>query len=356
MTPEERAALRARARLTRYIRAAIAGREPDGAEAELSAACGCPGEVPLELFESRATADAPGAGATNLHIVPAVFEASLAPRLGVSMPLVESGLHATATITAPPVPSALGKGSAITADAASFAVASTGPHRVSARLEVAVEDVAAVGDAAYEVLLREALTGALGDALDSLLLRGSGSDGQPRGLVPALSSNYSEPLNSPDFGWSTLAELLLASAVDGFWARGLSDLTLGLHPDRYRSLRRGFASSGGAARVADYYSSTGSRIVTSARWPADPRPSYPFIIHRRGRPVRAAEMPVWSHLSIEDTVTQSASGVRAVTVTALVGDVVVRHRRAYLRGDLLPGGDRIQSADELGGPTFEDGT
>ena len=49
----ERAELRSRARLARYVGAALDGLPVHGAEAEFSASVGCPGAVPLELFETR---------------------------------------------------------------------------------------------------------------------------------------------------------------------------------------------------------------------------------------------------------------------------------------------------------------
>ena len=50
----ERRELRGRCRVGRYMSAALDGLPVGGAEAELSAAAGCPGSVPLELFEVRA--------------------------------------------------------------------------------------------------------------------------------------------------------------------------------------------------------------------------------------------------------------------------------------------------------------
>ena len=49
----ERRELRSRCRVGRYVTAALDGLPIQHAEAELSAAAGCPGAVPLELFEVR---------------------------------------------------------------------------------------------------------------------------------------------------------------------------------------------------------------------------------------------------------------------------------------------------------------
>ena len=45
--------LRSRSRLARFVAAAMDGVPVQGAEAEFSAAAGCPGSIPLELFEVR---------------------------------------------------------------------------------------------------------------------------------------------------------------------------------------------------------------------------------------------------------------------------------------------------------------
>ena len=107
----ERLELRSRASLTGFITAALAGRQVSGAEAELQAAAGIGGGIPLELWdmprpvEHRADAPtaAPGTVGVNLDTIrPAVFAQSIAPMLGIEMPRVESGSYVSATITTNP--------------------------------------------------------------------------------------------------------------------------------------------------------------------------------------------------------------------------------------------------------------
>ena len=86
----ERLELRSKASVTGYLRAALAGRRVDGAEAELQSAAGVDG-IPLELWdmpdvEKRAdtATGAPGTTGVNLApIQPAIFAASIAPSLGL---------------------------------------------------------------------------------------------------------------------------------------------------------------------------------------------------------------------------------------------------------------------------------
>ena len=93
----ERQALRRKASLTAYLRAALSGGQVDGAEAELRSTAGVNG-IPLELWdvpaetEQRAATEAPGTTGVNLdRIRPQVFANSIAPRLGIEMPRVMSG-------------------------------------------------------------------------------------------------------------------------------------------------------------------------------------------------------------------------------------------------------------------------
>ena len=181
----ERVELRSRASLTNFLTAAISGRQVSGAEAELQSAAGIGGGIPLELWDipdaveqrqTDAATDAPGTVGVNLdRIRPQVFANSIAPRLGIEMPRVMSGTYASATITMPLTAVAKAKGAAQDATAASFTVSSVTPKRISARLGIAIEDVAAVGQENFESILRENLSLVLSDELDKQAINGDGS-------------------------------------------------------------------------------------------------------------------------------------------------------------------------------------
>ena len=98
-----------------FILAAVRGRAVTGVEAELQQAAGVDG-IPLEIFdtqpvlEARARRDAgtehrdispaPSVVGVNLDPVrPAVFSPSIADRLMIEMPQVESGTYASATVS-----------------------------------------------------------------------------------------------------------------------------------------------------------------------------------------------------------------------------------------------------------------
>ena len=159
----ERIELRSKASLTEFFLARMQGRMVQGAEAELVKAAEVrDGAIPLELWdvpvppEQRAATEAPGTVGVNLdRIRPAVFANSIAPRLGIEMPRVMSGTYASATLDTSLTAGALAKGTDAAATAATFAVTAVTPKRISARLSIQIEDVAAVGQANFESILRE---------------------------------------------------------------------------------------------------------------------------------------------------------------------------------------------------------
>ena len=174
----ERIELRSKAQLTNFLMSAARGRMVDGAEAELQAAAGVSGHgIPLELWdvpisrrdgegerETRAITPAPGTVGVNLDPVrPAVFANSIAPRLGIDMPRVMSGTYASATITTSQTAAPLDKSAPSVGTAGALTVSTATPKRVSARLELTLEDIAAVGQANFESILRENLSLALSD-------------------------------------------------------------------------------------------------------------------------------------------------------------------------------------------------
>ena len=191
----ERIELRSKARLTNYLLAAARGRMVDGPEAELSAAAGV-GGIPIELWdipqpeqrgsEQRAVTPAPGTVGVNLDpIRPAVFANSIAARLGIDMPRVASGTFATGTITTSASAEAKNKSAAIAATAGEITVQTAVPKRISARLELALEDIAAVGQQNYEAILQQNVSLSLADSWDSQAINGDGNAPNLTGILRA---------------------------------------------------------------------------------------------------------------------------------------------------------------------------
>ena len=156
----ERIELRSKASLTTFLTCALAGRQVGGAEAELRSAAGIGDGIPVELWDTAdakaeirqtdAVTNAPGATGVNLDkIRPQVFSHSIAPALGIEMPRVESGSYVSATISTSLTADAVAKGARQDASAASFTTTTVTPKRISARLAISIEDVAAVGQANF---------------------------------------------------------------------------------------------------------------------------------------------------------------------------------------------------------------
>ena len=245
----ERIELRGKASLGAYLRAALSGRRVDGPERELQAAAKIGDGVPLELWdtaqpqpEHRAdlATGAPGTVGVNLDSIrPAVFSQSVLPKLGIEMPRVQSGTYASATISASLTAGSHAKGAAAQATAATFSVQSVTPKRISARLGIRIEDVAAVGQANFESVLRENLSLVLSDALDSQGLNGTGAGSDLVGIFERLTTP-GDPGAVADFDAFAAAH---AGGIEGLWALTLKDVAIVCGPASYGLASRTFETA-----------------------------------------------------------------------------------------------------------------
>ena len=350
----ERLELRSRASLTTYLTAALSGRQVSGPEAELQAASGIGGGVPLELWdvpadpvqETRADAatGAPSTVGVNLDAIrPQVFSASIAPRLGIEMPRVASGSYASATITTSLTANARAKGAAQEATAAAFEVTPVTPKRISARLGIAIEDVAAVGQANFESILRENLALVLSDVLDSQVISGAG------GNSGADLIGIFERLTDPTAALSAVADFdayaaAHAGGIDGLWSNNLKDVSIVCGPATMALSARTFqtaTSYKGELSAAAYVMANTGGWWTNRRMPDAETfltvdDVQQAILYRRGRSMmggsgsmRTAVLPHWNEVSIDDIYSGSASGERFFTMHVLLGDVILVQPDAY---------------------------
>lgn len=351
----DRLELRSRASVGRYLLAAMGGRSVKGAERELLDEAGLDdGSIPLELWDTNPVetrqdmvTGAPSTVGVNLdRLRPAVFAPSILPRLGVEMPRVSSGSYASGTITTSLTAGTHGKGDAAEASPAAFTVTSATPKRISARLSIAIEDVAAVGQANFESVLRENLSLVLSDALDRQGLNGDGQGAYLQGLIGRLT----DPANPTAVAlWADFAALP-GAAVDGLWASRESEVALLVNVDAYRLATRTFrepavrgTGSGpnidldtpGDKSAAAYLTERAAAFWTNARMPATASTIALGIAYRKGRAgMRTAVCPHWNMISIDDIYSGSAKGERYFTMHVLLGDVIVVQRGAYDRFDL----------------------
>ena len=356
----ERIELRSKAMLTNYLLCAARGRTVDGAEAELQAAAGISGHgIPLELWdvpteqrgadggrEARAVTPAPGTVGVNLDpIRPAVFANSIAPRLGVEMPRVMSGTYASATITTSQSAVALAKSAAAVGTAGALTVTTATPKRVSARLELTLEDIAAVGQANFESILRENLALAISDQLDGQMINGTGTAPNLAGIFQALTDPTAAPAAIADFDTFVGA---FADGVDGLWSVGVKEVGVVAGVETYRLSARTFrdpatgtAGGRGDKAFSDYAMGMYGGWWTNTRMP-DPATFMSVdnvqqaILHRMGRSMmggagamRTAVCPHWNIIDIDDIYSGSAQGERFFTMHVLLGDVIIVQPGAY---------------------------
>ena len=332
----ERVELRTKASLGRYLMAAQRGRLPDGPEAELSAAAGIDDGIPLELWdvdiETRAVTGSPGTVGVNLdRIRPAVFAPSILPRLGVEMPRVQSGTYASATITTSTTAGAVAKSGDAPATAATFTVTTATPKRVSARLELTLEDIAAVGQANFESVLRENLSLALSDELDDQGLNGDGQSNNLTGIFQRLA----DPA-APGAAVATFDDFVasFAGGIDGLWASTMKDVAIVGGPESYRLSARTFRDATGQdlgdMAFADYAMAKYGGWWTNRRMPDTANNVQQAILYRMGRTgIRRAVCPHWGRVTIDDVYSGSAKGERYFTAHVLLGDVILVQPDAY---------------------------
>ncbi len=346
----ERVELRSKASLTNFLTAALSGRMVDGAEAELRSAAGITDGIPLELWDvpsteqrqTDAVTNAPGTVGVNLdQIRPAVFSHSIAPRLGIQMPRVESGSYASATITTSLSATAIAKATKKDATVAAFTVTTVTPKRISARLAIAIEDIAAVGQANFEAILRENLSLVLSDALDNQAINGSGTAPNLAGVFSRLTDPAAAPAAVSDFDAFAAAH---AGGIDGLWASGLKDVSIICGPATMALAARTFQSAAsykGEVSAAAYAARETGGLMTNKRMPdaatfMSVDDVQQAIQYRMGRSMmggagmmRTAVCPHWNMISIDDIFSGSGSGERFFTMHVLLGDVILVQPDAY---------------------------
>ena len=341
----ERVELRGKAMLTNYLMAAARGRMVDGAEAELAAAAGVQ-HIPLELWdvpvpaEHRAATEAPGTVGVNLDAIrPAVFANSIAPRLGIEMPRVMSGTYASATIATSTAAAALAKGADADATAATFNVTAVTPKRISARLSLQIEDIAAVGQANFESILRENLALVLSDELDDQVITGNGTALNLTGILERLSAP-----TAPGAAVAVFDDFVgrFTEGIDGLWASTMQEVAIVCGPDTYKVAAKAFrdGTGGNANRgeiaFSDYAMANFGGFWTNKRMPDTASNIQAGILYRKGRnmaggagAMRTAVCPHWNEVSIDDIYSGSASGTRHFTMHVLLGDVILVQPAAY---------------------------
>lgn len=354
---KERLELRSKCMVSTILAAALAGRAVAGPEAELQQELGFAGsDIPTELWqrpeirqaedgrETRAITPTPGAAGVNMaEIEPFVFAPSIASRLMIGFRNVPSGTYAVPTITTAPS-SAAPKAKSADADATAgvIGVNSATPKRVPARLELAVEDIAAFGNETFESGLRESLSMRLSHSIDDQIINGDGTAPNLSGLLNQLADPSANP--AAVVNWAAFVSTL-AAFVEGNWATMWSELACVVGPQTYRkalttfrdpvgTMAQGYATPGDmsaaaylAAQMADFW--TNERMPVTATSGTFNKSQF-AIVCRKGHPgLTRAIIPDWGRISIDDIYSGSAKGERYFTVSAILGDVILVQSNAY---------------------------
>ena len=349
-TGTDRLELRSRASIGRFLLGAATGKVA-GAEAELQAEMGLdPHMIPLEMFdaprearaadpETRAITPAPGTVGVNLDpLRPMVFAPSIVDKLMIEMPTVESGTYATGTITTAATADAVKKGAEVPETAGAFTVTTTTPHRVGASLNLSAEDIATVGSANFESILRQHISLVLSDDLDDQLLNGDGSvSGDDNNLFGILARLADPTAPGAEVAGFDAFVASFADSIDGLWAGQTSEVSIVAGVDTYRLSAQTFRDATadlGSISFADYAMAHTAGWWTNKRMPAAVANIQQAIVCRKGRsmtptPTRLAVCPTWGYLSVEDIFTGARKGERRYVLSVLVGDIILVQPDAY---------------------------
>lgn len=358
----ERLELRSKARLTDFIQASLSGNPVSGASREYRSSFQIEQGIPIDLFESerietRADSATPipssNTGVNLRPVMPSIFARSVLPRFGVAMPQVGSGAYSIPVITTDLAAAAVAKGADRDSTAGAITAKSTTPHRVSTRLTIQIEDVAAFGNDTFESALRQNLMLALSHQLDNLGLTGDNTGANPQGLLSQLT-DPDDPSNVVDFdGFVALA----ADGIDGGpWAESMKDVRLLVNADTMKLAEKSFrdkeidedttnearaAIALGETSAAMYLRENCGGLVSSSRMPDTASDIAQVLRYRAGtmgldgvNATETATCPVWNYLSIDDPYSDSAAGQRHISIHALIGDVIINYLNAYQRVDL----------------------
>ena len=207
----------------------------------------------------------------------------------------------------------------------------TGPRRISSRLELTLEDIAAVGQAGFESALRENAAMALSDAYDDACINGDGVAPNIDGLVNQLT----DPTNPTAIAGFDAFVAAFADQIDGLWAGTMREVSIIAAVDAYKLSARLFrdrvidAGNRGGVSLGDMtFANFAEKMTggwrTNKRMPATVSTIARGIVFRMGRPaMRSAVHPTWGRIATDDPYTLSRSGRRAFTLHVLVGDKVL---------------------------------
>ena len=339
----ERNEIAKKSQLGNYLVAAIRGQRVHGAEAELRDAFELSdGSIPLACMdvehreqvdarkaETRALTPAPGTvGVTMDMVQPFVFATSVASLLGVEVRNVPTGTYSVPTIsTAPSTAAPKAKNTAADATAAALTVVSASPKRLPATLTLTLEDIAAVGTETFESGLRAALQGQVANSFDNQVINGDGSAPNLDGFINQLTDAAAPATGVEDFArWVAIA----ASMVDGRWAIRLSEVASVWNAAAFVQAASVFRGNNGDT-AATYLNTMTGGFYANSRMPATASNIATGIGARLGQPgIARAVVLSWGRIEVDDIYSGAPSGLRHITLSVIVGDLLLVQPDAYV--------------------------
>ena len=332
----EREELRQASSLARFAQAAVDGRDVDGREREYRAAVlgdhARASLVPIEMLEPREEQRADVTTSTA-NITPAVsagsraallrriFERTIASRLGVTMTAVAVGNAVYPYMTAGTTAAQKAPSAAQDAAAATFAMETLGPLRLTARYLFQVEDTVRLPG--LEETLRSDLRLAMSDEMDKQIINGDGNSPNVQGLLAALT----DPTAANAVATFENVIDVFADNVDGKHSYGLEDQTACLGIDTFKKLVKTFLASTDTSTSWDYLGmKLGGRFATNRLAAMDSGTKIQQgLVALNAVPGRNAVCPVWRAFElIRDPYADAASGKIALTAFLLWNFKVVR--------------------------------
>lgn len=327
--------LRKRSRFANYILARAGDKPIAGADQELSAAFGIGDKVPVALFdplERRAVTPGPttAANVRQAPIVPALFDRSIAPWLGIEMPSAGIGDQAYPVLSTSVTAEPKAKDAAAPETAGAFTVTTVEPQAITGSFRVRYTDLARL--VGMEEALRTNLGQVMGDAIDNQCLNGSGSgDGTINGLLNILTDPSAPAANAETWARYNTA---FASQIDGLFAVDEEGVRYLVGEETYRHMAQQFRATESNESWTAYAKRFYGGVRATRRMP-DASSNVQQCVVRRTNPAgdRVAVMPHWTGFDLEIRDHYTAANKREVVVTAiaLVGDVVVLRSGAFVQ-------------------------
>ena len=333
----EKRALLSKARLSNYALAAAEQRgvDPASPEGELSAAYGCPGLVPLELFganapvETRAITPAPATGNAQQQAIPLpnIFKRSIGEYLGISMPTVATGTASYPVLTTSVTSAPKAKGAAAPSTAGAYTPHTVTPIRITGTIEIAKEDMAIM--IGMDENLRDDLSKSLRDQYDDQLLNGNGTSPNLSGLLMQLTDPSAPASGVEDWPRFVAAS---ANAIDGLYAYECSDVRSLVGTKTYSLAATTFRGTDGPISAAAYLARTTGGFLASGRLAAPANHVQQGVLRLSGAAAEGmvAVVPTWQGVQLlVDPYSLSDEGKVRTTASVLVGGVALLRPAAF---------------------------